>query len=228
MPRPLNLKNNTLKGINYAVDFLTETTKNLLDKKPFTYDLKDKNVIIIGGGDTANDCCATAARQNAKSVYELEITNEPPLNNTNPWPYYPNKKKTDYGVEECNALYKKDIRMYTTTIDEIVGKTHIEGVYIKNVKWELKDGKMVCQDVLDSRKYLPCDQLIIAMGFLGTSDDDCKSYELDANNYKIKLNNFKYSDNIYVCGDMKNGQSLVVLALKDGLDCAQEIIKNDK
>ena len=91
-----------------------------MDKKPFTYDLKDKNVIIIGGGDTANDCCGTAARQRAKSIMELEITKEPPLENTLPWPNYPNKKKTDYGVLEANELMGHDIRLYETTIDELV------------------------------------------------------------------------------------------------------------
>ena len=73
------VKNNDAKGIVYAVDFLTKTTKNLLDNKEFEYNLKDKNVIIVGGGDTANDCCGTAARQKAKSIIELEITKEPPL-----------------------------------------------------------------------------------------------------------------------------------------------------
>ena len=95
LARPLAVKNNDAKGIIYAVDFLTKTTKNLLDKAEFEYNLKDKNVIIVGGGDTANDCCGTAAREKAKSIIELEITKEPPLENTLPWPNYPNKKKTD-------------------------------------------------------------------------------------------------------------------------------------
>ena len=225
LPRGLVLPNNNANGILYAVDFLTETTKNLLDKKPFTYDLKDKNVIIIGGGDTANDCCGTAARQKAKSIMELEITKEPPLENTLPWPNYPNKKKTDYGVLEANELMGHDIRLYETTIDELVVEdNNLKGVYIKNVCFTVENGKGVFKDVEGSRKYLDCDYLIIAMGFLGTTDEDLLSYGLENKSNRVKLEGFKYNDKISVCGDMKNGQSLVVIALKDGIDCAQSII----
>ncbi|MBR6072581.1 MAG: glutamate synthase subunit beta [Acholeplasmatales bacterium] len=222
-PRPLVCKGSDAKGVIYAVDFLKETTRNLLDEKKFIYNLKDKNVIIIGGGDTANDCCGTAAREGAKTVTELEITKEPPLENTVSWPNYPNKKKTDYGVFECNTIYGKDIRRYETTIDEVVKDkdNNIIGVNIKKVKFE--NGKFV--DVPNTTEYLPCDCLIIAMGFLGTSDEDSKNYGLNTNRNRINLNGFNYNDNIFVCGDMKNGQSLVVVAIKDGIDCALKVIE---
>ena len=225
-PRPLALENSNLEGILFAVDFLKQTTKNLLNKEEFVYNLKDKNVIVIGGGDTANDCCGTAARENAKTITELEITKEPPKENTVPWPNYPNKKKTDYGVLEANTLLGHDIRRYETTIDSIVGENnHIKGVYIKKVEFVSENGKMVIKDIPNTKEYLDCDYLIIAMGFLGTKDEDAESYGLNHNRFRIPLDNFKYSDKISVCGDMKNGQSLVVVALKDGIDCAKEIIK---
>ena len=225
-PRPLAVENNNLEGILFAVDFLKQTTKNLLNKEEFIFNTKDKNVIIIGGGDTANDCCGTAARQRAKSITELEITKEPPKENTVPWPNYPNKKKTDYGVLEANTLLGHDIRRYETTIDSIVGENgHIKGVYIKKVEFVNENGRMSIKDVPNTKEYLDCDYLIIAMGFLGTKDSDAESYGLDHNRNRIPLDNFKYSDKISVCGDMKNGQSLVVIALKDGIDCANEIIK---
>lgn len=225
-PRPLVVENNNLEGILFAVDFLKQTTKNLLNKENFIFNLKDKSVIIIGGGDTANDCCGTAAREKAKSITELEITKEPPKENTVPWPNYPNKKKTDYGVLEANTLMGKDIRRYETTIDSVVGENgHIKGVYIKKVEFVSENGRMVIKDVPNTKEYLDCDYLIIAMGFLGTSDSDAESYGLDHNRNRITLDNFKYSDKISVCGDMKNGQSLVVIALKDGIDCANQIIK---
>ncbi|MGM9969668.1 MAG: glutamate synthase subunit beta [Anaeroplasma sp.] len=224
LARPLQCKNSNLNGIVYAVDFLTETTKAVLNKTSFKYDLRNKNVVIVGGGDTANDCCATAARMNAKSIIELEITKEPPLENTKPWPYYPNKKKTDYGVAEANYLMGKDIRRYETTIDEVVGKESIEGIYIKKVEQSLENGRLVFKDSDSTREYLPCDILIIAMGFLGTSEDDLNSYELKHDRFKVNLDDFFYNDKISVCGDMKNGQSLVVVAIKDGLDCANRII----
>jgi len=226
LARPLQVKNNDAKGIIYAVDFLTKTTKNLLDGKEFEYNLKDKNVIIVGGGDTANDCCGTAAREKAKTIIELEITKEPPLENTLPWPNYPNKKKTDYGVLEANTLMTHDIRRYETTIDEVkVEDGKIVGVYIKKVKFIFEKGKSKIVDQDNTKEYLPCDYLIIAMGFLGTTNDDLKNYKLDAVNNKIKLNNFNYNEKTFVCGDMKNGQSLVVIAIKDGIDCAEQIIK---
>ena len=224
-PRPLQVENSNLDGVLFAVDFLKQTTKDLLDKKEFKYNLKDKSVIIIGGGDTANDCCGTAAREYAKSIFELEITKEPPKENTVPWPNYPNKKKTDYGVTEANALMGGDIRRYETTIDSIVGENnHIKGVYIKKVEFVNENGRMVIKDIPNTKEYLDCDYLIIAMGFLGTKDSDAESYGLNHNRNRITLDNFKYSDKISVCGDMKNGQSLVVIALKDGLDCANQII----
>jgi len=225
LARPLAVKNNDAKGIVYAVDFLTKTTKNLLDKAEFEYNLKDKNVIIVGGGDTANDCCGTAAREKAKSIIELEITKEPPLENTLPWPNYPNKKKTDYGVLEANTLMGHDIRRYETTIDEVVKEDgKLTGVYIKKVKFVNEGGKTKLVDVPNTKEYLPCDYLIIAMGFLGTTTEDLNNYKLDSVNNRVKLNNFKYNDKISVCGDMKNGQSLVVIAIKDGIDCADQLI----
>lgn len=226
LARKLACKNSDAEGILLAVDFLHETTANLLDGKPFKYDLNGKNVIIVGGGDTANDACATAARENALSITELEITKEPPLENTMPWPNYPNKKKTDYGVLEANTLMGKDVRRYETTIDEVVKEDgKITGVYIKKVVSVFENGRPTFKDVEGTKEYLPCDYLIIAMGFIGTSDEDINHYGLEATRNKINLNEFTYSDNISVCGDMKNGQSLVVVALKDGISCAEGIIK---
>lgn len=223
-PRTLNLENASLSGVVYAVDFLKETTRNLLDEKDFTYNMEGKNIIVVGGGDTGNDCVATSIRLGAKSVYELEIMKEPPLENTLPWPNFPNKKKTDYGIEEANATLGYDVRKYQTTISKIVGTDRIEGVYIKKV--EFINGKFA--DIENSEEYLPCDYLIISMGFLGTSEEDIKLYNFNATNHRIKLNGFEYGDNVSVCGDMKNGQSLVVTAIKDGIDCADAIIAKHK
>jgi glutamate synthase (NADPH/NADH) small chain len=222
-PRSLSCKGSDASGILYAVDFLKETTKNLLDGKEFKYNLENKNVIIVGGGDTANDCCGTAIREKAKSVTELEITKEPPLENTLPWPNYPNKKKTDYGVFECNTIYGKDIRRYETTIDEVIKDENNKIIQVITKKVKFEQGKIV--DIPNTKLRLDCDYLIIAMGFLGTSDSDALSYNIKTNRNRIELKEFNYDDNIYVCGDMKNGQSLVVVALKDGIDCANKIIE---
>ena len=224
LPRPINVKNSRLSGIVYAVDFLTKITKDLLDKKDFSYNLEGKHVVVVGGGDTGNDCLASAVRLKAKSITELEITPCPPQENILPWPNYSSKRKIDYGVKEASIYMGYDIVRFKTTIDEIVGKDHIEGIYVKQVEFT-KDGLV---DIPHTREYLPCDLLIISMGFLGTSDEDLSLYNMEGKNHKVNLNGFKYKNNISVCGDMKNGQSLVVLAEKDGLDCAMTIIDKYK
>ena len=225
-PRELSCKGFDAKGIVYAVDFLKETTKDLLDNKDFTYNLSGKDVVVIGGGDTANDCLATAVRQKAKSVLELEITKEPPLKNTLPWPNFPNKKKTDYGVLECNTIYSKDIRRYETTIDEVVKdeENNIKSIIIKKVRFE--NGKFI--DIENTKEEIKCDFLIVAMGFVGNSDEDLSKYDFKAFKNRVLLDGFKYDDKIFVCGDMKNGQSLVVVAISDGIKCAREIIEKYK
>ena len=211
---------------NSLVDFLKETTKNLLNKQEFTYDLKGKDVVILGGGDTGNDCVATAVRLGAKSVTSIEITKEPPLTNTVPWPEYPNAKKTDYGIEEASYVAGKDIRLYETTVDEILGEEKVESLVIKNV--EFKNGTFI--DVEGSKKTINCDFLVICMGFIGTKQEDLESFGIDYKGNKPSLMGFKASskENVYVTGDMKNGQSLVVSAIKDGIDCAELIIAKHK
>lgn len=222
LARGLNLENSNNKNVLMAVDFLTATTKNVLDKTPFTYDMKGKKVIVVGGGDTANDCVGTLCRMDAAAVYDLEIAPEPPMNNTLPWPNYPNKKKTDYGMEEAICKYGSDVRRFSTTIDQIVVENdQIKGCYVKNVKFE--NGKFV--DIPDTKSFIECDNIILAMGFIGTSDEDVNAYNMKAIRNRITLNDFNYDDKTFVCGDMKNGQSLVVVAIKDGIDCAQKIIE---
>ncbi len=225
LPRGLNLEKDSLEGIYYAVDFLSMTTEDYLLKRNFTYDLKDKRVVIVGGGDTANDCCATAVRMQAKDIIELEITKEPPIKPTKEWPYYPNQKKTDYGVEEANIVLHKDIRKYQTTICRIYGKDKVEGVRIKKVESVIENGKMVFRDIPNTEEDIVCDVILLAMGFLGTKKEDLRRYGMKDDSFIVSTKGHRYADHISVCGDMKNGQSLVVLAIKDGLDCAEEIIE---
>ena len=119
----------------------------------------------------------------------------------------------------------KYIRRYETTIDEVVKEDgKIVGVYIKKVQFVNEGGRMKLVDVENTKEYLPCDYLIIAMGFIGTTNEDLNRYGLKAINNRVILNNFNYDERTFVCGDMKNGQSLVVIAIKDGLDCANQII----
>lgn len=218
-----------VKGVYPAVEFLTSTTRSLLDNdlKEGTYiSAKDKNVVIVGGGDTGNDCVGTCIRHGCKSVTQLEMMPEPPLERTsdNPWPEWPKVKKTDYGQQEAIAIFKKDPRIFETTVKKLNAS---KGVLksIETVQVKFKNGKL--EEVAGSEKKIPCDLLIIAAGFTG-----CESYVTDAfkvettqrNVVKTNENQYKTSQSkVFTAGDMHRGQSLVVWAIDEGRRCAKEV-----
>lgn len=165
-------------GIHYAVDYLTSQTKALHEQGEHAFGVinaKGKHVVIVGGGDTGNDCCGTAIRQGAKSVTQIEMMPEPPVERTasNPWPEWPKVLKVDYGQQEAIRVFGHDPRVYETTIKAIETKKDgsIKAVITSKVKFENR--QMVL--VEGSEQKLPCDLLIIAAGFTG-----CESYVADA------------------------------------------------
>ena len=124
-PRDINAPGRDANGIHFAVDFLTATTKSLLDSDLTDgkyINAKDKNVIVIGGGDTGNDCVGTSIRLGAKSVTQLEMLPKAPDQRAenNPWPEWPKVCKTDYGQEEAIAVFGHDPRIYQTTVKEFL------------------------------------------------------------------------------------------------------------
>ena len=165
-------------GIHYAVDYLTSQTKALHEQGEHAFGIinaKGKHVVIVGGGDTGNDCCGTAIRQGAKSVTQIEMMPEPPVERaaSNPWPEWPKVLKVDYGQQEAIRVFGHDPRVYETTIKAIETKKDgsIKAVITSKVKFENR--QMVL--VEGSEQKLPCDLLIIAAGFTG-----CESYVADA------------------------------------------------
>lgn len=165
-------------GINYAVDYLTSQTKALHEQGEHAFGVinaKGKHVVIVGGGDTGNDCCGTAIRQGAKSVTQIEMMPEPPVERaaSNPWPEWPKVLKVDYGQQEAIRVFGHDPRVYETTIKAIETKKDgsIKAVITSKVKFENR--QMVL--VEGTEQKLPCDLLIIAAGFTG-----CESYVADA------------------------------------------------
>ena len=131
------------KGIRFAVDFLSEVTKRLLDSdfKEIPYSLaKGKDVVVIGGGDTGNDCVGTVIRLGAKSVTQLEMMPKPAEERTasNPWPEWPRVLKTDYGQEESIEVFGKDPRIYQTTVEEFISGSKGEICKIKTVGLEFQ------------------------------------------------------------------------------------------
>lgn len=235
-PRDIKVTGRDAKGIYFAVDFLKTTTRSLLNSKFADgkyVSAKGKKVLVIGGGDTGNDCVGTSIRQGAVAVTQLEMMPKLPKTRAanNPWPEWPKVLKTDYGQQEAIAKFGHDPRIYETTVKEIVKNKDGQVCAAKCVKlaWE-KDpetGRMNMKEIPDSEYTIECDLILIAAGFLGT-----QKYVADA--FGVKLNartNVETApgahktnvDKVYTCGDMHRGQSLVVWAIREGRDAAKEV-----
>ena len=228
--RSLNVEGiNNTDGVYYAVDFLTSSTKSLLDNdlKEGTYiSAKDKNVVIVGGGDTGNDCVGTCIRHGCKSITQLEMMPKPLIDrgSDNPWPEWPKVLKTDYGQQEAIALFGKDPRIFETTVKKLITEDK-KLKEIEIVQTKFIDGKLT--EIEGSQKLIPCDLLIIAAGFVGFEDYVKEAFDIETtsrNTALTKEGSYQTSnDKIFTCGDMHKGQSLVVWAIDEGRRCAKEV-----
>lgn len=233
-PRGLNAEGIDTNGVYFAVDYLGDVTANLMgEKDKLLINAKDKNVVVVGGGDTGVNCVETAIRQGCKSVYQLEMM--PKLPDTraenNPWPQYPRVCKVDYGHEESIAVFGHDPRIYQTTVKKVISdkKGHIKEIVtvaLDFVKDE-KSGRMMPVEVEGSEKTMPCDILLIAAGFVGCENYIAENFHLELNERgNIKSSSLSTSkDKVFVAGDARRGQSLVVWAISEGRQCAKEIDK---
>lgn len=237
-PRDISAPGRDADGIYFAVDFLTATTKSLLDSDLTDgkyISAKDKNVIVIGGGDTGNDCVGTAIRHGCKSVTQLEMMPKAPdvRSETNPWPQWPLVCKTDYGQDEAIAVFGHDPRIYTTTVKEF--KKDKKGKLCKVVTIQLESkvdeatGRRMMVPVEGTEKELPCELVLIAAGFLGTQKYLTDAFGVEVNQRtNIKTDDGRFATNVagvFACGDCHTGQSLVVKAIRQGRDCAREVDK---
>lgn len=233
-PRDIKAKGREADGIYFAVDFLTRSTKHVLTgKKEGWVDTKGKNVIVIGGGDTGNDCVGTAVRQGAKSVTQLEMMPKLPDERaaSNPWPEWPRVCKTDYGQEEAIAVFGHDPRIYQTTVKEFVADKNGKLKKVKLVKLEAKKdpktGRMNMTEIAGSEFEMPADVVLIAAGFLGAQDYVAKAFGVKLNartNVETAPGEFKTSvDKVFTAGDMHRGQSLVVWGINEGRHVAKEV-----
>lgn len=235
-PRDINAPGRDANGIYFAVDFLTSTTKALLDNglKEGTYiSARDKNVVVIGGGDTGNDCVGTCIRHGCKSVTQLEMMPKAPDERTesNPWPQWPLVCKTDYGQEEAIAVFGHDPRIYTTTVKEFVKdkKGNLSKLITVSLesKVDEKTGKRMMVPVDGTEKEIPCELVLIAAGFLGTQKYVTDAFGVELNertNIKTDADSYVTSVNgIFTAGDCHTGQSLVVKAIRQGRDCARAV-----
>ncbi len=235
-PRDLKVPGRDAGGIYFAVDFLKQVTKTLLDSDfaCVPYELaKDKKVMVIGGGDTGNDCVGTSIRLGARDVIQLEMMPKPPLERTadNPWPEWPKIQKTDYGQEEAIFRFGQDPRIYQTTVTEFkknkAGNVCAAILVSLEPKFDEKTKRTVMTPVEGSQREVPVDLVLIAAGFLGSEGYVSESFGVKCNartNVETKPGEYQTSqEKIFTAGDMHRGQSLVVWAIAEGKEAAKAV-----
>ncbi|MBR4780499.1 MAG: glutamate synthase subunit beta [Lachnospiraceae bacterium] len=234
-PRDIKAPGREAEGIYFAVDFLKSVTKRLLDSefKEFPYDLAEgKDVIVIGGGDTGNDCVGSCIRLKAKSVTQLEMMPEPAKERlaSNPWPEWPKVLKVDYGQEEAIYKFGSDPRIYKTTVKEFLkdkdGK--LKGVILVSLesKKDEKTGRMSMVPIEGTEKEVPAQLVLIAAGFLGSESYVTESFGVEVDgrtNVKTEAGKHQASAKVFAAGDVHIGQSLVVRAIAEGKAAAKEV-----
>lgn len=235
-PRDIDVPGRDAKGIYYAVDFLSNVTKTLLDSKhtKVPYELaKNKKVLVIGGGDTGNDCVGTAIRLGAASVIQLEMMPMPPKERAagNTWPAWPKVLKTDYGQEEAIAVFGKDPRVYQTTVVEFTKDKNGKVCGAKTIdlkpNYDKNTGRTTMVKVSGTEKVIPVDLVLIAAGFVGCEKYVTDNFGVECNertNVKTKEGAYNTNvDRVFTAGDMHRGQSLVVWAIREGREVAKVV-----
>ena len=227
-PRDISVPGREAEGIYFAVDYLSSVTKSLLDSAfadGKAISAKGKKVLVIGGGDTGNDCVGTAIRQGCTGVTQLEMMPCPPGHRMpgNDWPEWPRVLKTDYGQQEANACFGSDPRLYQTTVKEFLKNEagQVCAAVISRLESRVVDGRRAM--VPTGEEFtLECDLVLIAAGFTG-----CEKYVAEAFGVDLTprgtVADTKYATSqpkVFACGDMRRGQSLVVWALREGRDTA--------
>jgi glutamate synthase (NADPH/NADH) small chain len=232
-PRDLPIEGRNLKGVHFAMEYLTANTQALLnsgaDHTPIH--ARGKDVVVIGGGDTGTDCVGTAMRHGCRSLVQIEILPKPPQDRAadNPWPEWPKVYKLDYGQEEAAGKFGADPRVYVTTVKKFIGDSEgrVKELVAVQIKWEKNDkGQFVPAEVPGTEKTLPAQLVLLAMGFLGPEQMLLKEIgvETDARS-NIKAEHEKYTTSlkgVFAAGDCRRGQSLVVWAINEGRGAARE------
>ncbi|MBD1916729.1 MULTISPECIES: glutamate synthase small subunit [Cyanophyceae] len=232
-PRDLPIEGRDLKGIHFAMEFLTANTRSLLDGYPGNdyISASGKDVVIIGGGDTGTDCVGTSIRHGCNNVTQVEIMPQPPETRSaaNPWPEWPKVYKMDYGQEEAAAMFGDDPRAYLTTATKFEGdeQGNVKAVHTVQIQWgKDENGRFVPQNVPGTEKVVPAHLVLLAMGFLGPEQPliDALGLEKDGRS-NVKAEHEQYTTSIpgvFAAGDCRRGQSLVVWAINEGRGAARE------
>ena len=230
VPRDLPIDGRELTGVHFAMDFLSANTKSLLDSElqdKAHISAKDKNVIVIGGGDTGTDCIGTSLRHGCKSLVNFELFPQPPQDRAanNPWPTWPKIFRVDYGHEEARVRQGEDPRVYSVSSLCFIGDDNGQLTGVRTVEVVMKDGKF--ENVPGTEKDWPADLVFLAMGFLGPEHAVSNPLGLDydeRSNYQAEYGRYTTNvDKVFAAGDCRRGQSLVVRAINEGREAAREI-----
>ena len=232
-PRDLPIEGRNLKGVHFAMEYLTGTTKALLNGGPQNAPIvaSGKHVVVIGGGDTGTDCVGSSLRQGCKNVMQIEILPKPPMDRAadNPWPEWPKVYKMDYGQEEAAAKQGEDPRVYLTTVKKFIGDETgaVKELVTVRITWERNEkGGFVPKEVPGTEQTHPAQLVLLAMGFIGPEQPLLDEMKVDRDpRSNIKAEHEKYATNIkgvYAAGDCRRGQSLVVWAINEGRGAARE------
>jgi glutamate synthase (NADPH/NADH) small chain len=231
-PRDLPIEGRNLKGVHFAMEFLTANTKAVLGNNGASpIHGGGKDVVVIGGGDTGTDCVGTSMRHGCKSLLQIEILPQPPLERAadNPWPEWPKVYKLDYGQEEAAAKFGADPRIYLTTVKKFVGDAEgrVKELVTVEIKWAKNDkGQFVPQEQPGTEKTRPAQLVLLAMGFLGPEQALLKEIGVETDprsNIKADYGKFGTSiPGVFAAGDCRRGQSLVVWAINEGRGAARE------
>ncbi|MGH7199528.1 MAG: FAD-dependent oxidoreductase, partial [Planctomycetaceae bacterium] len=232
--RDLNIPGRNLKGVHFAMDFLHANTKSLLDSNLENGDYisaKDKQVLVIGGGDTGTDCIGTSMRHGCKSLVNFEIVPRPPGQRApnNPWPQWPRVFRVDYGHAEVAAKFGRDPREFCMETLEFLDDGHgnVKALKACEVDWNrVTEGGPPFVRIPGSERFYEADLVLLAMGFLGPESPVAEQLgvELDLRtNYKAEYERYATSvEGVFAAGDCRRGQSLIVWAINEGRGAARE------
>lgn len=224
-PRALNIKGDNFKGIHFAMEFLGKQNQVIggeIDENPIS--AKGKHVVVIGGGDTGSDCIGTSNRHGAASIIQLELLPKPPKqrNILNPWPEWPMTLKTSSSHEEGAE------RIFSILTKEFTGNEagEVTGLTLVDIEWKEKGGRMTFEEVPDIERTVPCDLALIAIGYLGPAQNgllQAFGAETMQNSLPKSKNYQSTNPKVFLAGDMRRGQSLVVWAISEGREAAVKV-----
>jgi len=233
-PRDLPIEGRELGGIHFAMDFLRANTKSLLDSnlEDGNYiSAKDKDVLVLGGGDTGTDCVATTMRHNAKSLLQFEILTRPPVERAsdNPWPQWPRVYSLSYGQEEAMSVFGEDPRKYQVLTTKFVGDENgnVRELHTVKIEWGTGDnGRPGFKEVPGSEQVWPAQLVLLALGYLGPEQTVLEQLKIECDertNAKAEYGKYKTNiEGVFAAGDARRGQSLIVWAINEGREAARE------